>query len=359
MQVSSSVKLAGLIFLLILLYFLVRGLLNEDVSGAGEVAAEDATFTVLAAPVAAQEWRNQVVIRGRTKAEKKVVLRAETPGAIAETPTELGAAVKAGDVICRLKEDARRARLAEARAALEKARLDYNAAVELGKDGFRSDTAVAAARAARDQAAAAREQAQLELEKTKITAPFDGVFDGRFVEVGDFLSVGDPCGTVIKSSPFLVVGAVSERDVSKIAKGDRGVARLATGETIEGVVRFVAASADPSTRTFDVELEVPNEDGALRDGVTADFTVFAKRREAVRVPRSSIILNDNGEIGVRIVDNDNIVAFQRVALIGEEPAGVWVDGLPSGSRLITRGQEYVSAGQEVSIGAIADGSATP
>jgi multidrug efflux system membrane fusion protein len=346
MQVSQSVKLAGIFVALIALYFLVTGLFGSDSAEEAETA-ESEIFSVLTTVISPESWRDEVVLRGRTEAERKVVVRAETSGKVAATPAELGALVKEGDVLCKLNVDARRASLAEARAALSKADLDYNAAVKLNADGFRSETSVAAAKAARDQAAAAVERTSLDLQKTDIKAPFDGVFDQRQVEVGDFMGIGDPCATVIQRSPFLVTGAVSERDVSKLSKGDRGVARLATGETIEGTVRLVASAADPATRTFNVELEIPNEDGALRDGVTAEFKVFAEERNAHRVPRSALVLNDAGDIGVRTVSSDNVVGFAAVRLIGETASGVWVSGLEGNVTVIVRGQEYVSAGQTV------------
>lgn len=348
MNVPQSVKLAGVFVALIVLYFLVKGLFGGGPSSsedAGAAAPED--FTVTYQTVTPQDWRDEVTVRGRTEAERKVVVRAETSGAVAATPAELGALVSKGDVLCRLNVDARQAQLAEARAALAKAKLDYDAAVKLSESGFRSETAVAQARAVRDQAAAQLERAQSELQKTDIKAPFDGVFDERYVELGDFMNVGDPCATVIQRSPFLVVGAVSERDVAKIKKGDRGRARLATGESIDGVIRFVATSADAATRTFDVELEVPNEDGALRDGVTAEFTVFAEESSAHRVPRAALVLNDDGDIGLRTLDEENIVNFEPVRLIGETPSGVWVAGLSGDVRVITGGQLYVNEGQKV------------
>ena len=347
MNVSQSVKLAGVFVALIVLYFLTKGLFG-GAGGADQVeAASPEQFTVVFDTVSPEDWRDEITIRGRTKAERKVIVRAETGGAVAETPASLGAQVAEGDILCRLNVDARRAQLSEARAALAKADVDLNAATTLNADGFRSETAVAAAKAVRDQAAAQLERARLELDNTEIKAPFDGVYETRHAEVGDFLKVGDPCATVIQRSPFLVVGSVSERDVSKISEGNRGVAALATGETIDGTVRFVGASADPATRTFDVELEIPNKDGALRDGVTAEFTVFAEKRNAHRVPRSALVLNDDGDIGVRTVGGENVVGFIAVKLIGETASGVWVSGLDGDVSVIVRGQEYVSAGQTV------------
>jgi len=348
MNVSQSVKLAGIIVAVAVLWFMIRGTFSSEEVMA-EAVAEPARFTVIAKTINPQEWRDVIAVRGRTEAEKKVIVRAETAGAVAETPTPLGAAVKAGDVLCRIGVDARRAQLAEAEAALARAELDFNAARRLNEEGFRAETGVAAARAARDQAAAQAERARLELAKTDIVAPFDGVFDHRAAEVGDFLSIGDPCGTVIQPTPFLITGAVSERDVGKISRGDRGVATLATGETVEGVVRFVAAAADPATRTFNVELETPNEDGKLRDGVTAEFRIFAEKRNAHQAPRSALVLNDEGEVGVRTLNDDNVVRFDKVTLIGEEETGVWVDGLAGAVRIITQGQSFVSAGQKVDV----------
>ncbi|NOX82729.1 MAG: efflux RND transporter periplasmic adaptor subunit [Alphaproteobacteria bacterium] len=345
MQVSQSVKFAALIVVLTTLYFLARGLFGDG--GEAVDAVAPARFTVVTQTVSPQTWQAEIVVRGRTAAERKVIVRAEIAGAVAATPTPEGASVRKGDVLCQIEVNARQAELAEARAALNKARLDYNAAVKLHEGGFRSDTAVAAAKAALDLAVASTERTGIILSKTKISAPFDGVFDHRNVEIGDFLSVGDPCGTVIQRSPFLVIGAVSEKDVAKISKNDRGVARLATGEIIEGVVRFVAAAADPATRTFTVELQVPNEDGALRDGVTADFTIFAKKRTAHHIPRSSLTLGDDGGIGVRTLGADGAVQFKPVRLLGEDPSGVWVGGLDGATQLIVRGQDFVSAGQMV------------
>ncbi len=348
MKLSTSVKTALAIFALTLCYFAVRTLFG---GGSEDAAAETGPelFTVIAEPVAPSEWRDEVTVSGRTKALRKIDVRAETPGSVAETPAKPGTFVAAGTVLCKLNIDARQSALAEARAALARAELDYNAALELSKDGFRSDTAVAAAKASRDLAAASVERAKVDLEKTAIAAPFDGVFDSRAAEIGDYLRVGDPCGKVIAREPFLVVGAVAEKDVAKISAGDRGLARLATGEHVEGAVRLIAKSADASTRTFEVELEVPNPDGALRDGVTAEFVIHAARRDAHRIPRSALTLDDEGVLGVRTVGKDGIVAFRRVGVLGESANGVWVAGLEGEVDLITRGQEYVKPGQKVAV----------
>ncbi len=346
MKLSPSVKTALAILCAVIAYFAVRGVMRGSGPEA-DVSAEQPLFSVIAKTVEPQSWQDEVVVRGRTEALRKVVVRAETVGAVADTPIERGAKVKQGDVLCRLNVDARKASYNEAKASLAKAKLDYQAAVKLAADGFRSNTAVASQKAALDLAKANEEQARLNLAKTNIIAPFDGIFDERSVEIGDFLNIGQPCGVVLQLSPFLVTGAVSEQDVSKLRVGDLGEARLSTGEVVKGKLRFVATSADPATRTFDVELEIPNEDGALKDGVTADFTIFAARREAHLAPHSALTLDENGDLAIRAVNGDDIVETKRVRIIGENQNGAWLDGLSGVTSIITRGQEYVSQGQKV------------
>ena len=343
---SQSVKLALLATLVIVLYFLVRGMFTApDEDGAAETLS---TFSVLVDEFSPSPWINEISVKGRTKAERKVIVRAETSGSVIETPAALGTAVKAGQTLCKLSEDARRATLSEARASLAQAQLEFKAAEKLSASGFRSETAVASSRASLDRARAQVKQAQIALQKTNIVAPFDGVFDERLAEVGDFLSIGNPCGMVIQSDPFLVVGSVSEKDVGKISAGNKGIAILATGETVEGTVRFVSSSAQAATRTFAVELQIPNKDGSLNDGVTAQFTIFAENQLAYNIPHDVLVLHD-GKIGARSVSSTGEVAFHEVNLLGENDQGVWVSGFDGDVDLIVRGQEYVKAGETVNV----------
>jgi len=175
MSISSSYKAAGLIILLVVTYFGVRTLANSDESDA-EITVDsnsDGTeFTVLATQISSSPWQEIVNVRGRTKAFRKVIVRSETAGIVAATPTAIGADVSEGAILCRLKVDARQSQVNQARAALAKARIDYNAASELMKEGLGSANALASAKAALDLADASLLQSNLTLEHTKITAPF-------------------------------------------------------------------------------------------------------------------------------------------------------------------------------------------
>lgn len=293
--------------------------------------------------------QQDIVVRGLTQALRKVLVRAETAGKVAKIRADKGTVVKAGDTICELNVDARLAMLKEARATMKQKQLEYEASVKLQEKGFRSPTAVAADLAEYEAAKALVERMEKEFENTRIKAPFDGVVDDRLVDVGDYLAPGQPCALVVALDPFLVVGRVSEREVPFIKIGDTGWAKLVTGERVEGKVRFVAASSDAATRTFRVELEFRNANGAIRDGITAEIHIAAATVEAHLISPAILSLDAKGEIGVRIVDQQRRVRFVRVKIVGDDPNGVWVTGLPRTVTIITVGQEYVNEGQEVTI----------
>jgi len=313
---------------------------------AGKTDAKAPT-TVRVRTITAVSRQQDVIVRGQTQALRKVLVRAETAGKVAAIRADKGTMVKKGDTICELNVDARRAMLEQARATMTQRKLEYEASKTLQEKGFRSPTSVAGDLAAYQAAKADVERMEKEMENTKIKAPFDGVVDDRMVDVGDYLSPGQVCALVVALDPFLVVGRVSEQDVHYIQIGNSGWAKLVTGERVEGKVRFVAKSSDSATRTFRVELEVPNPNGAIRDGITAEIHIAAATVEAHKISPAILTLDERGQLGVRIVDQNKRVRFVPVKIIGDGPDGVWVTGLPKQVTIITVGQDYVSEGELV------------
>jgi multidrug efflux system membrane fusion protein len=347
--VNRSILAAIVISALVAAFFIIGTLSAEDhiASTAGASVQESDALSVVTETIHAQPRPAVLSLRGRTEAFREVIVRAETGGRVIETPAVEGRAVAAGDLLCRLDINARGAALAQAEADLRARQLDYDAAIELQTRGHRSANAVAAMGAARDGAAALLEAARVEMSNTDIRAPFDGFFDGRFAEIGDFLGRGDPCGMLVQMDPILLVAEVSERDVSSLQSGMPGEARLVTGERIPGIVRFVERRADPATRTFRVELEADNPDGELRSGVTTEILVPLEAESAHSLPTSVLALNSDGVLGVRIVVNGDQVRFVSVRLLSDDGENVWVGGLPDPAEVIVLGQDFVSDGSTV------------
>lgn len=314
----------------------------------GAVGSEPEALTaVRVREVTARARTRSITVNGRTEESRRVTLRAETAGPVAETGAEEGRAMKAGDIVVRLDVEDRNARLAEAKALVRQRQIEYRAAAQLAKKGFRADTQLAGARAQLDAAMARTKSMEIDLRRTVIRAPFDGVLETRYVERGDYVRNGDNVASIVDLDPILAVGYVSERNVADIAIGTPGSVRLVDGRRAEGRVRYVASVAEPETRSFRIELEIANPDYGIRAGLTGELNLPLSDIHAHVVSPAVLTLADDGRIGVRIVDGEDRVVFVPVKILADTPQGVWIDGLADGARLITVGHEFVRAGQKV------------
>ncbi|MCS5567272.1 MAG: efflux RND transporter periplasmic adaptor subunit, partial [Pseudomonadales bacterium] len=202
-------------------------------------------------------WRTRHVrLRGRTEHKRAVQVMAETTGSVVERKVERGATVKKGSLLCRLSTDDRLARLAHAEQAVNQARIEYEGSKRLEVEGFQSRTMIATAKAKLAAADAALTTSSLDLERTYIRAPFNGVVEETHADVGDYLVPGNGCSTVIDLDPMLIVARVSERDVHLVNTGSMATGVLSDGHSVTGPITFVGRQADPTTRTYRVEVEV-------------------------------------------------------------------------------------------------------
>ena len=320
-------------------------------SGSAKQTATAASSTnqiprVQTAVLAATDRDAILTIRGRTAALHSVELKAEVDGVVQAIHFEKGDRVKTGQVLCEIKLNDRAAKLDQARAMVTQTAKQHAVDLDLARSGFRSATQVDQSAAALEAARASEQTMAIDLENTRIKAPFDGLVDDRFVDVGDYMRPGDKCALLIAPEPFLAVGQVSEREVSELKVGDPASAALVTGENVAGRIRFVASRADDTTRTFRVEVELPDPDGKLRVGVSADIHIPVKQLMAQKISPGILVLDDNGVVGVRAV-RDGIVRFFPVQIVSDGPDGMWVSGLPNHLTVITVGQSFVTDGEHV------------
>lgn len=289
----------------------------------------------------------ELVLRGRTEANKRVQISSETAGVVAKTAVEKGDFVKTGQLLCQIEDGVRRARLSEGKARVAQEQTQYNASKKLAQRGYASRIKLIEGQAQLDAAKATLKQIELELENTRILAPFEGIVEDLVSKAGSYLNVGQPCATLVSLSPLRAVGAISERDVAKVKVGMTADAVLVTGETARGKIKFISPSSDTGTRTFRIEVEIANEKRLLRDGVTTDIKIPLPVETAHKLPTSILALADNGDIGVRVVDPGDAVRFRKVKILSQQRDGVWVKGLNGPTRVITVGQEFVGEGQKV------------
>ena len=359
---------------------------------------------VLARKSVAREIDSAVILRGQTEAVRQVEARAETTSTVISPPLRKGAFIEEGQLLCELDPGTRESALAEARAALaeaiaskteaesrvpeaearvaeaqamiDEALVNQNAARRLSEGGFAAETRVknteaavasseASLEAARanvsgaiaglqsadariESATATIATAEKELERLEIRAPFAGILESDSAELGSLLQPGSLCATIIQLDPIKLVAFVPETEANRGKLGAVARARLAAGgRQVSGEVQFLSRSADMTTRTFRVEVEVPNPDLDIRDGQTAEIAISSAGAKAHLLPQSALTLNEEGRIGLRTVTAEGIVEFAPVTVMRDTTQGIWLTDLPDELNVIVVGQEFVTAGVKV------------
>jgi multidrug efflux system membrane fusion protein len=365
-----AVAMVGLVALWVL-----SGLIFRFDGGEVQEASQEIIPTVAVERVLAKPKLRNMLIYGVTEPLRTVELKMETEGRVVEIVAKEGAFLKKGDPILKIDQRERNELMREAQALVDAQTLDYKVAKGLADKGFQSDTAVKRALADLQAARARFKNANINLSYTVLSAPFDGIVETIAVEEGSLVgpnfsapgqqdqgqnnSQGRGIATFVQKNPFLVVGHVSEHQVKLLSTGMPAEAHLATGGVVEGQIRYIASIADPNTRTFRVEFEVPNPSGVVVGGVTAEVDLPVDIEPAHFIKNSSLALNEAGEIGVKLLEpvdepillsgeeTEGKVHFYPIEVYESDAEGVWVTGLKKQVFLIGQGQAFVKAGQVV------------
>jgi multidrug efflux system membrane fusion protein len=343
--IAAVISVVALIWILSGIFF----------SGSGGNGKEPLTGTALPTKAAevrvrditAQSYANDIVVTGRTKASRTVELKAKTKGQIQLLLKEKGARVEEDEVVARIELSDREAKVIEAKQRFAQRQIEYDAAKSLEDEGFNSKVTLTRSLADLETARAVLTKVVIDQENTKIKAPFKGLIYDQVIEVGDYVSVGDPMFTIVDMDPIELVVFVSERNISSIRLGHEASAGFYNGDTVMGKVSYIAPVAYQATRTFRVEISTPNPDYSIKDGLTAKVRISVEEKKAHKISPSVLSLNDVGQIGVKIVDAQNKVQFVPVTILSDTSDYMWILGLPDNVKLITVGQDFVSHGQTV------------
>ncbi len=314
-----------------------------------ELALEDKPpVTVVVLKSTQQPVARGIVLRGKTEASRAVDAKSEATGLVISQPIRKGTDVKKGQLLCKLDPGTLEASLAEAKARLAEARANNTVSTSLVAKGYASETQAIARKAALESAEAALKRIQKQIEKLEIRAPFAGLLESDTAEFGALLLPGSPCATVIALDPIKLVGFATEQQVSRISVNSPAGARLVNGQELQGNVTFISRRADSLTRTFRVEVTVPNHEKKIRDGSTAEIFIALAGDQGHLLPQSALTLDDSGRLGIRAAI-DGKAKFFPVTIINDSPQGVWVTGLPAQIDVIVIGQEYVVDGRRVAV----------
>jgi len=292
------------------------------------------------------DTRLEITIPGEVEGSEDVLLAAALGGQVESVPVSKGDSVRSGQVLARIDAEIYGAQLAQAQARLSQAEAESTRVQQLGdlasdSQRVQVDTQLKIARAGVRASAAQHDRAV-------IRAPFSGVAADVFASRGEFMGPGSPVVRLVQLDPIKISLSVSDRDVVGLQPGmEVEVQTAAVSTPFSGAIRHVGRAADLRTRSFPVDVELPNPDGALLPGMIATVRLGrALPADTLAVPQGWIVTRRSGQ-GV-FVESDGYARWAPVTL-GEvlHDQVVITDGVEAGARVIITGQRDLVDGDAV------------
>jgi len=308
---------------------------------------DDRTY-VEVTPVAVLPVARGVSAVGNLRSQDSVMLRSEIAGRIREIGFSEGGRVQKGQILIRLDDAVTKAELQQAQANLSLARSQYQRAQELSAQGFISHQARDEASSQLQIQRAAVALAQARLDKTVITAPFDGLIGLRNLSVGDVVASGDELAPLESIDPLNVDFRIPEQYLGQVAVGATLAVQFDAfpGMTRQGEVKAMSPLVDVGGRSILLRASIPNTDGTLRPGLFARVQLRFSDGQSMMVPEAALAPSGRAQYVYRVRDSQ----VQRLEVqIGQRRDG-WVEilsGLEPGAQVVVSGLQKVRDGARV------------
>ncbi len=316
-------------------------------SVATEPARKDTVMKVQTRLQDAEQITREIILQGQVEPLKVIHMRSEASGTVQSIRVTKGQRVDSGDVIAELSVDNRNASLAVAKAYQVQAANEYKAVQDLQKQGLQSKTALESMAATLASARAQVQAAEIALEETVLRAPSAALVDELAVEEGDFIDRGGDIATLVDNSQLLITGNVPQQNIIDVKVGAAAIAKLITGETMQGTVSYLSSMADTATRSFRVEILVSEPPKDSMTGISAEIRIPVETLTAHLISPAILALDDQGTLGVKAVNDNSLVTFHAIEVVKTQSDGAWVTGIPANANIITLGQGFVSPGEKV------------
>lgn len=330
---------------IVLVLWMLSGIFNEikpDEKQTKKVLITQVRIDTLVA----QNVHDEIELYGRTEPDRVTRLQAEIDGRVSKILVEKGAQVTKGQIIVRLSENDLYAQLRKNQSLLKQRKIEYEGALKLNADGYQGKVYLSKSLADLESVKAEIQRIEIEISKTFIRAPYDGVLSERTVEEGDFVKVGGNIAVITDLDPLVVRAHVTENQISEVHLGQLANVRLLNHMTKQGKIRYISSVANDMTNTFKIEIEIPNPNNQLFAGISGEIHIQLPEVSAIQVSPALLSLDEKGNIGIKTVEN-NQVHFIPAHVVKSNNEGVWLKGLGDKADVIILGQGFVRARDQV------------
>jgi membrane fusion protein, multidrug efflux system len=307
-------------------------------------------------PLETERFVEEIRLTSVALANQDVQVSAEESGVIRQLFVDRGDVVNEGDPIAKIDDRVLSAQVAQARAAAELAEQTWQRRKRLWEeDRVGSEIAYLEARFGAEQSAASLDALEQRLARTVIRAPFQGVLDDRFVDVGAMVSPGDPVARLVDLTPIKVAAGVPERYARDVRVGEEATVEFPAlnGQPHTARIRYVGSTVDPQNRTFRIEVEIANPNRLIKPQMVANMAVTRQAvSEAIVVPQDALVRVANGYVVYVLAErNGATVAEARGVTLGPARRNrvVVEQGVMVGEQLIVVGHRSVADGDRVNV----------
>jgi RND family efflux transporter MFP subunit len=330
----------------------------------GEVPAADAdssavtqrVVNVEVLTITPEQFEDHISITGTVAAERDVMVAAEESGVIRQVFVQKGTAVRAGQPIAKIDDTVLRAQYDQARAEASLAKETYERQRRLWEDEkIGSELTYLQAKYRAETAEASARGLGARLERTTVRAPISGMLDARDVEVGSMVAPGAPVARILDIDTLKVAAGVPERYAGEIRRGATALVTIDNfrDRDFTGRTRFVGSAVSEQSRTFPIEVAIPNAGGMLKPGMVAKVQLArGAQREAILVPREAVVRTEDGYIVFTVHERGGKQVAQATPVTTGSGAAnrvVIESGLSATDRVIVVGQHQVTDGDVLEI----------
>ncbi len=290
-------------------------------------------------------------VSAETQANKDITLSSETNGKVEWMKVSVGDTVRPGQLIARIDEQMAKAQLAVASANYNFALSNYERQKQIYDKKIISDQQFDAARTQMETTKAGLELSRIQMKNTGIYAPFGGIVAALFVKENELTNIGRPVVRIVNLDTIKIVVAVVEQDMTNLRINDHAVVEINSIKNgqYNGSINKIGSVADPSSKTFPVEILVSNPDHTIKAGMVSTVKFTINRYSNVFVVPQDIIVEGENSKGIMTVSN-NIVELKKVEVtLPEKDKIAILSGISEGDKIIFVGHKSVSAGDRVTI----------
>ena len=291
-------------------------------------------------------------MNGTLSAERSVTVSFSTVGTVKQVKVEKGEAVKKGQILAELDPRSYRDSLGIAKAKAAQAEDAYRRLLPMYRNKTTPEIKMVEIETGLDQARLAVSMAQKNLADTVLRASVSGIVANRNIEPGSSAAPGIPTFTLVQTENLKAVAPVPEIQVAKLQLGMKATVSIpALQETFEGTVSDIGVLANPLTRTYDVEILLPNPDGVLRIGMIAEIDLrIDTGKDGIAVPPEAVRVDESGARYVFVVTRESKIEQRYVKIDRFISEGIALsEGLSEGERVVTSGTPMLADGMSVRV----------